>query len=202
MKAQNLNNSSVKTRKLIRATFAEMLSEKREISKISVTELTRRADINRGTFYSHYDDIYSVAEDYENDLIEKFFDNSRLLASSDFEKFINSFFSYIKENDENYKMLCRSDEMLFAIKRLALLSSNKCLELCLNDRRLKNRDFLELDITIFIEGLLMEYVKYCRGQSAVTPDQLKEYTLSWFKKFSEYRFGNREESRLSQFTRG
>ncbi len=192
MKAQNLNNSSVKTRKLIRATFAEMLSEKREISKISVTELTRRADINRGTFYSHYDDIYSVAEDYENDLIEKFFDNSRLLASSDFEKFINSFFSYIKENDENYKMLCRSDEMLFAVKRLALLSSNKCLELCLNDRRLKNRDFLELDITIFIEGLLMEYVKYCRGQSAVTPDQLKEYTLSWFKKFSEYRFGNRE----------
>ncbi len=191
MKAQNLNNSSVKTRKLIRATFAEMLSEKREISKISVTELTRRADINRGTFYSHYDDIYSVAEDYENDLIEKFFDNSRLLASSDFEKFINSFFSYIKENDENYKMLCRSDEMLFAVKRLALLSSNKCLELCLNDRRLKNRDFLELDITIFIEGLLMEYVKYCRGQSAVTPDQLKEYTLSWFKKFSEYRFGNR-----------
>ena len=202
MKAQNLNNSSVKTRKLIRATFAEMLSEKREISKISVTELTRRADINRGTFYSHYDDIYSVAEDYENDLIEKFFDNSRLLASSNFEKFINSFFSYIKENDENYKMLCRSDEMLFAVKRLALLSSNKCLELCLNDRRLKNRDFLELDITIFIEGLLMEYVKYCRGQSAVTPDQLKEYTLSWFKKFSEYRFGNREESRLSQFTRG
>lgn len=192
MKAQNLNNSSVKTRKLIRATFAEMLSEKREISKISVTELTRRADINRGTFYSHYDDIYSVAEDYENDLIEKFFDNSRLLASSNFEKFINSFFSYIKENDENYKMLCRSDEMLFAVKRLALLSSNKCLELCLNDRRLKNRDFLELDITIFIEGLLMEYVKYCRGQSAVTPDQLKEYTLSWFKKFSEYRFGNRE----------
>ncbi len=191
MKAQNLNNSSVKTRKLIRATFAEMLSEKREISKISVTELTRRADINRGTFYSHYDDIYSVAEDYENDLIEKFFDNSRLLASSDFEKFINSFFSYIKENDENYKMLCRSDEMLFAVKRLALLSSNKCLELCLNDRRLKNRDFLELDITIFIEGLLMEYVKYCRGQSAVTPDQLKEYTLSWFEKFSEYRFGNR-----------
>lgn len=201
MKAQNLNNSSVKTRKLIRATFAEMLSEKREISKISVTELTRRADINRGTFYSHYDDIYSVAEDYENDLIEKFFDNSRLLASSDFEKFINSFFSYIKENDENYKMLCRSDEMLFAVKRLALLSSNKCLELCLNDRRLKNRDFLELDITIFIEGLLMEYVKYCRGQSAVTPDQLKEYTLSWFEKFSEYRFGNREESGLSQFTR-
>ena len=69
MKAQNLNNSSVKTRKLIRKTFAEMLSEKKELSKISVSELTKRANINRGTFYTHYDDIYGVAEDYENELI-------------------------------------------------------------------------------------------------------------------------------------
>lgn len=189
MKAQNLNNSSVKTRRLIRATFAEMLSEKREISKITVTELTKRADINRGTFYSHYDDIYSVAEDYENDLIEKFFDNATLLKSSNFEKFIDSFFSYIKENNENYKMLCRSDELLFAVKRLATLASNKCLELCLSDKRLKNREFLELEITLFIEGLLMEYIKYCRGQSAVEPEKLKEYTLLWFNRFSAYRFG-------------
>lgn len=27
-------------------------------------------NINRGTFYSHYDDIYGVVEDYENELIE------------------------------------------------------------------------------------------------------------------------------------
>ena len=80
MKAQNLNNSSFKTRKLIRKTFAEMLSEKKEMSKISVSELAKRADINRGTFYSHYDDIYAVAEDYENELLAKFFDNATLLS--------------------------------------------------------------------------------------------------------------------------
>ena len=34
-----------------------MLSEKQEINKITVTEPVKRADINRGTFYSHYDDI-------------------------------------------------------------------------------------------------------------------------------------------------
>ena len=60
------------------------------------------ANINRGTFYSHYDDIYGVVEDYENELIEKFFDNARLLAADNFEQFLNSFFDYIKENDENY----------------------------------------------------------------------------------------------------
>ena len=57
MKAKNLNNSSKKTRNLIKNTFAEMLSEKKEINKISVTELVKRADINRGTFYTHYNDM-------------------------------------------------------------------------------------------------------------------------------------------------
>ena len=70
MKAKNVNRSSIKTRVLIKSTFAEMLSEKKEINKISVTELVKRADINRGTFYSHYDDVYSVAEDYENDAMD------------------------------------------------------------------------------------------------------------------------------------
>ena len=52
MKAKNLNNSSKKTRAIIKSTFAEMLSEKKEISKISVTELVKRADINRGVLFT------------------------------------------------------------------------------------------------------------------------------------------------------
>ena len=63
MKAKNLNASSVKTRNLIRDTFAELLYEKKNINKITVTELVQRADINRSTFYSHYDDVRHVAED-------------------------------------------------------------------------------------------------------------------------------------------
>ena len=92
MKARNLNNSSRKTQKLIKSVFAEMLSEKREKGKITVSELCERADISRGAFYSHYDDIYCVAEDYENELINTFFDNTRLLNSTDLEQFVDVFF--------------------------------------------------------------------------------------------------------------
>ena len=188
MKAQNLNNASIKTRKLIRATFAEMLAEKKEIGKISVSELTKRANINRGTFYSHYDDIYSVAEDYENDLISNFFDNSKLLSSDNFVKFIDALFAYIKKNNEEYMMMCKSDDIIFAAKRLMMLASGKCLELCYNDKRLKDKRFLEIEINIFIEGLISEYVKYCRGQSASTPEDLHEYTLEWLERFVARRF--------------
>lgn len=80
MKAKNLNNSSKKTVRTIKNVFAEMLSEKKELGKISVSELCQRAEISRGAFYAHYDDIYGVAEDYENELIDVFFDNACLLT--------------------------------------------------------------------------------------------------------------------------
>ena len=185
MKARNLNGSSRKTRALIKATFAEMLSEKREINKISVTELVRRADINRGTFYSHYADIYGVAEDYENELIDRFFDDASLTNLQNADSFIDSFFDYIKKNDENYKLLCRSNEFLFTAKKLTHIASNKFLEICYNDKAVINRTYVETDINVFIQGLLCEYVKYCRGFTATTPDDLYEYTKYWIQNFKE-----------------
>ncbi len=183
MKAQNLNNSSRKTRRLIKKTFAEMLSEKNELGKISVSELCKRADISRGTFYSHYDDIYAVAEDYENEMIDTFFDNVRLVTSKDIISFIDSIFEFIRQNDENYRLLCRSNDFLFAAKKLTAIATGKLLELCLNDSRIKNKSYIELDLVIFIEGLFCEYVKSCRGYSNKTLNDLYDYTKYWVTKF-------------------
>ena len=185
MKARNINKSSAKTRAIIKKTFAEMLSEKQEINKITVTELVKRADINRGTFYSHYDDIYCVAEDYENELIDKFFDDTRLISLQNADSFVDSFFDYIRKNNENYKLLCRSNEFLFAAKKLTTIASNKFLEICNNDKSVTNKEHIALEINVFIDGLLCEYVKYCRGYSDVTPDKLYDYTKYWIKNLKD-----------------
>ena len=192
MKTKNANRSSQKTRKLIKTVFAEMLSEQKELGKISVTELVRRADINRGTFYSHYDDIYAVAEDYENELIERFFSDAELLASTDTEKFIDSVFNYIKQNDENYKMLCASNDFLLMMQKLAKLATGKIMELINTSHKIQNRAFIEVEVSIFIEGMMLEYVKYCRGISANTLDDLYDYSKYWFKNF-KYLRGKKED---------
>lgn len=189
MKAQNLNNSSKKTITLIKKMFAEMLSEKKELGKISVSELCKRADISRGSFYSHYDDIYAVAEDYENEMIDTFFDNARLLESQDIMYFIDSIFEFIRQNNENYRLLCKSNDFIFAAKKLTAIASGKLLELCHNDSRIKDCTHIELDLRIFLEGLLCEYVRYCRGYSAKTLDDLYEYTKYWVTNFIALRSG-------------
>lgn len=183
MKVRDLNNSSRKTKRLIKKVFAEMLSEKKELGRISVSELCKRADISRGAFYSHYDDIYGVAADYENEMIDTFFDSARLVASSDIMKFIDSIFEFIRQNNENYRLLCRSNEFLFAAKKLTAIASGKLLELCRSDERIKNTEHIETELLIFLEGLLCEYVKYCRGYSGKTLDELYEYTKYWVKNF-------------------
>lgn len=193
MKAKNLNKSSRKTNRLIKNVFAEMLSEYKEISRISVSELCARADISRGTFYSHYDDIYGVAEDYENELIDHFFDNAKLLTPTNVEQFIDIFFQYIRENDENYKLLCRSNEFLFTAKKLTTIATNKFLELCHHNALVKNKEYIDLDIAVFIDGILCEYVKYCRGLSAVKLDDLYAFTKQWLKDFAKRRLSPPEE---------
>lgn len=187
MKVKNLNNSSVKTRKLIKKTFISMLSEKKEINKITVSELVERADISRATFYAHFDDVYGVVEEFENEIIDKFFTNAKLLATDNYEKFFEELFSFMKENNENYKMMCRTNDFLFSAKRLSSLVINKFLELCNNDPNIRDKEFLETDISVFVEGLLCEYVKYCRGLTAASPEKLYEYTKFWYKKFMKAR---------------
>lgn len=193
MKAKNLNNSSRKTNRLIKNVFAEMLSEYKEISRISVSELCARAEISRGTFYSHYDDIYGVAEDYENELIDHFFDNAKLLTPTNVEQFIDIFFQYIRENDENYKLLCRSNEFIFTAKKLTTIATNKFLELCHHNALVKNKEYIDLNIAVFIDGILCEYVKYCRGLSAVKLDDLYAFTKQWLKDFAKRRLSPPEE---------
>ena len=53
--------SVIRSKKMINAALADLLMEK-PLDKITVTELVRRADINRGTFYAHYKDIPDVVE--------------------------------------------------------------------------------------------------------------------------------------------
>lgn len=54
----------IKTRSSIKYAFMELALEK-DISKISVSDIAERALINRSTFYLHYTDVRSVADDIE-----------------------------------------------------------------------------------------------------------------------------------------
>jgi len=60
-----------KTKTLLIQAFTKLLMKK-DLKDISVSELTELADVNRGTFYLHYRDIYDLYDKIENDILVKF----------------------------------------------------------------------------------------------------------------------------------
>lgn len=68
MKEANMDRRVRKTRRVLRQCLTTLLKEKK-IQEITVREIAEMADINRGTFYLHYKDVYDLMEQIENELM-------------------------------------------------------------------------------------------------------------------------------------
>lgn len=64
-----LDRRVIRTKRLIREAFAELIEEN-GLESITVCNLTDRADINRGTFYAHYKDKADLLEQTENEILD------------------------------------------------------------------------------------------------------------------------------------
>ena len=58
-----------KTKKALKEAMVAML-DKETFEQISITELCRKAEVSRITFYAHYSDKYALADDIFNDMVE------------------------------------------------------------------------------------------------------------------------------------
>lgn len=86
-----------RTKAAIKSAFLE-LRRRKPIEKITVTELTRLANINKATFYLHYSDIYGLSEEIEDgvideillelEVVDKFFDDPQEHANEIFSAFV------------------------------------------------------------------------------------------------------------------
>lgn len=58
------------TKMIIRETFINLL-EKKNINKITVSEICKEADINRATFYRYYLDVYDLYDKVRDEFVVK-----------------------------------------------------------------------------------------------------------------------------------
>ncbi|MDY3617847.1 TetR/AcrR family transcriptional regulator [Agathobaculum sp.] len=60
-----------RTKKLLRQALTALVQQK-DFQGITVTDVVREADINRGTFYAHYRDVYDLRDQIEAEMIADF----------------------------------------------------------------------------------------------------------------------------------
>ncbi|HFG0235120.1 TPA: TetR/AcrR family transcriptional regulator [Staphylococcus aureus] len=88
-----------KTKSSIKQAFTKLLQEK-DLEKITIRDITTRADINRGTFYLHYEDKYMLLADMEDEYISELttYTQFDLLRGSSIENIANTFVNNILKN--------------------------------------------------------------------------------------------------------
>ena len=82
---------------VLKKAFLTLLSEK-PLNKISVKELCDLAEINRTTFYKHYEDIFALNASLEEDIIK---DYRRLLQEIDDKHIYNGVLTILTSLKEN-----------------------------------------------------------------------------------------------------
>ena len=96
------NQRFIETKQNIENVFQELLKEE-EVSKITVSEICRRAGIHRTTFYGHFEDVndlmQKMIQDMYRQMMEHFIVDERLWLD---DGFLN-LFKLIRENKSFFK---------------------------------------------------------------------------------------------------
>lgn len=147
-----------RTRRSIINAFLQLRSEK-PIERITVRELSERAEIHKATFYLHYHDVYALSEALEEKVIDDVFSglSDPMLLLSDPERF----------NEELCCLLTAQESLmllLFSGSRAGQFAPKleKRIKEYIFARRPEYRDDLEKNIvfTYLIQGGYQAYIQY------------------------------------------
>ena len=160
----------------IKNAVIELLTERNDISEITVSDTVKRAGVYRGTFYNHYSNVFEVVEDVENDLIQTF---TKELKKDYFASDVNAFFTeltkYFKENEKIYKKLLSSvsQNILNGFKEKFIKVLQELVE-----------DTDEVPLRFIVSGFTGLYVDYFRGKINKNLDQIGYISASLVKELT------------------
>ncbi|WP_101698645.1 TetR/AcrR family transcriptional regulator [Clostridium minihomine] len=119
-----------KTKKQLRQGLTKLMEEK-SVKDITVRELSDLVDINRGTFYLHYKDVFDMVEQIEKELFESFHDvldkhPAKALNGNPLPMILD-IFHLIEENRDMCRALLSKNGDLAFVTRLKDLIKYRCL---------------------------------------------------------------------------
>lgn len=118
-----------KTRAALEKAYLELI-QKKDISKITIHDVTEKADVARGTFYIHFCDIYELADYVEERLLNNLTQSIEFKNAADFGEDIfmlklETAISYMIENKKIFKrLICSGGSSSFIEKLRRLLEEN------------------------------------------------------------------------------
>jgi AcrR family transcriptional regulator len=150
----------LKTRKLIRDSFIELINKK-SFETITINDISTKAQINRSTFYLHYTDKYELLDKTVKEAIDKLLVlvapeahiHGRNLEFYSFTQNIQTILRIIADDALLYKAMLGDNGMIDTRKKLATILKQK-LRQSFHDQTLIPKElFLELLSSLYMGSI-------------------------------------------------
>ncbi|MBQ8519767.1 MAG: TetR/AcrR family transcriptional regulator C-terminal domain-containing protein [Agathobacter sp.] len=169
--------SSIRSRKLIRQAFYETLKEK-SFEKITVTDIVKKADINRSTFYAHYPDVMGLIDEIQEEVLDY---TQKFMGEIDFSDFFENPKPYLQnivklvaENNELYRLLMTSAMAAKQLDQLKYILIERTIT-TLNPPEMFRTSFeMEFAVRFFMGGIVDVYTQWLNGVIDCTLDELTD----------------------------
>ena len=162
---------------MIRQAFFELLKEK-SFEKITVTDVVKKADVNRSTFYAHYPDVMGVVEEIQQEIIEY---TQSFMENVDFKDYYENPKPYLKnivklveENNELYRLLMTSAMATKQFEELKYILIDRTLETLEVPEGFKDKFEFEFSVRFFMGGVVDVYTQWLYGVIDCSLDELTE----------------------------
>ena len=144
-----------RTKKLLTQALTQLLQEK-QINEITVKELPDLADMNRGTFYLYYKDMFYMLEKIEDGMFEALDAIVSLHEHDDVSQQTNpillDLFRFIQDNQEMCRVLLSPHGDMNFLHRLNEVVREKCLKAWPNIRKEKGEADFDYHYSFVVFG--------------------------------------------------
>ena len=159
----------IKTKKSIRNAFISLIKEK-NLNQITVAEISRKADLGRGTFYLHYKDLYDLYEHIEYELyneLEEMFDRSYPSCEpTNLKIILENITEYIEENKDIFLFLIQQDSNG---KKFKSFFNKKVLE---NSLWKEGSEANEIESTFIVSGVVGVLVEWLENGLSIQREKI------------------------------
>lgn len=174
---RDVDKRVMKTRKAIHSAMT-MLLAKKPIEEITVTELSEAAEINRKTFYNYYSSVYMVAEEMEDEIVERFEETLRKIdfdtLLKDPETTFNTLARLITSDLDFYENILTNRNQISFLQKIISSLKQRIRLLYLNPNSSDN-ELQDYMLEYIVSGLVSVYQKWFTSGRKTDIEELSRY---------------------------
>ena len=168
-----------KTRSALKKALTTLMLTK-NINSISVKELTDIADINRGTFYLHYKDVYDLLHQSEDELMQTLVETVNSFSAEALEHDPSALFKELyticRQHHDVVNILISENGDIKFIRSLEMLLRDKCLRDWSITIKKSSMEHFDAYYAFIVGGVLSVIQYWFANGMAETPEELAKIT--------------------------